>query len=99
MANLEKRSSASEELEVSSSEKEKVLKESKKEMDELKKEIELDTISSKEIEKLIEENKIDGWLDNMKWDKNLEKRKKKYLIQFLNFDYGPKMNNAVKETL
>ena len=56
MANLEKRSSASEELEVSSSEKEKVLKESKKEMDELKKEIELDTISSKEIEKLIEEN-------------------------------------------
>jgi hypothetical protein len=63
------------------------LAESKKELNDLKNEMESEEITSKKVENLIKDGKLDNWLKSKKWNKNLEKSHKKYILRFLNFDY------------
>ena len=98
MANLEAHNDSVKEVK-NSAEKEKVLAESKKELNDLKNEMESEEITSKKVENLIKDGKLDNWLKSKKWNKNLEKSHKKYILRFLNFDYWAKVDKGMKNAI
>ena len=98
MANLEAHHDWVKEVKNSAG-KEKVISETKKAMEDLVNEVKSKEITRKKVENLIKDGELDNWLKSKKWDKNLEKSHKKYILRFLNFDYWARTDKGIKNAI